>query len=85
MREVIVGVNCKLTDIEIARHSYGHCISHCRFRVSKPNKKRKPIFQKLPDIFISFLSRLGKTYDYISLKLIFFFLGGIGRFIEDRQ
>ena len=74
MRDLIVGVKCKLTDSEIARHSYGHCVSHCRFRVSKPNKKHKPIFQKLPCIFISLLSRLGKTYDYIALKLFFFFL-----------
>ena len=74
MREVIVGVKCELTDIEIVRHSYGRCVSHCRFKVSKPNKKRNPIFQNLPCIFISLLSRLGKTYDYISLKLIFFLL-----------
>ena len=59
MREMIVGVKCKLTDVEIACHSYVHCVSHCRFRVSKPNKKRNPIFKKLPCLFISLLSRLG--------------------------
>ena len=59
MREMIVGVKCKLTDVEKACHSYVHCVSHCRFRVSKPNKKRNPIFKKLPCLFISLLSRLG--------------------------
>ena len=59
MREMIVGVKCKLTDVEIACHFYVHCVSHCRFRVSKPNKKRNPILKKLPCLFISLLSRLG--------------------------
>ena len=39
-REMIVGVKCKLTDIEIACHSYVHCVSDYRFRVSKPKKKK---------------------------------------------
>ena len=60
MRETIVEVKCKLTDIEIACHSYLRCVSHCRFRVSKPNKKRSPIFKrKQPCLFISLLFRLG--------------------------
>ena len=51
----------------------GRCASYCCFRVSKPNKKRNPIFKKLLCIFISLLSILGKTCDYISFKLIFSF------------
>ena len=59
MREMIVGVKCKLTDIETARHSNGGCVSYCRFRGSKPNERRNLIFKRLPCIFLSLLSRLG--------------------------
>ena len=51
----------------------GRSASYCCCRVSKPNKKRNPIFKKLLCIFISLLSRLGMTCDYISFKLIFSF------------
>ena len=66
MLETIVGVKCKLTHIEIARHSYGHCVSHA---VSEFQNQTKSAI-----LSISLLSRLGKTYDYISLKLFFFVL-----------
>ena len=55
MREMIVGVKCKLTDIERARHSYGG-------RGFKTKQKAQSYLKKLPCIVISFLSRLGKCY-----------------------
>ena len=64
--EMMFGVLCKLT-------GNVRCASYCCFRVSKPNKKRNPIFKKLLCIFISLLSRLGMTCGYISFNLIFFF------------
>ena len=51
--EMMVKVKCKLTGIEITLSSYGRCAPYCRFRVSKPNKKRIfPIFKKLLCSFI---------------------------------
>ena len=82
--EMMVKIKCKLTGIEMTLSSYGRCAPYCRFWVSKPNKKRYPIFKKLLCSFISFLSRLCKTCEYISLKLIHSFFGII-HFIEDRQ
>ena len=69
----LLELNIKLTDIETALHSYGRCVSHCLFRVSKPNKKRNPICKKLQCVFISLLSILGKTCDYNTLKFILIF------------
>ena len=67
MREMIVGVKCKLTDIERVRHSYGG-----RSFKTK-SKKRNPIFKKLPCILISFLSRLGKCYgEHIKFYIVKF-------------
>ena len=83
--EMMVKVKCKLTGIEITLSSYGRCAPYCRSRVSKPNKKRNPIFKMLLCGSISFLSRLRKTCDYISLKLTHSFFSGIIHFIEDRQ
>ena len=83
--EMMVKVKCKLTGVEITLSSYGRCAPYCRFRVSKPNKKRNPIFKKLLCSFISFFSRFRKTCDYISLKLTHSFFSGIIHFIEDRQ
>ena len=45
--EMMVKVKCKLTGIEITLSSYGRCAPYCRFRVSKPNKKRNPIFNNV--------------------------------------
>ena len=45
--EIMVKVKCKLTGTEITLSSYGHCAPYCRFRVSKPNKKRNPIFNNV--------------------------------------
>ena len=50
--EMMLKVKCKLTGIEITLSSYGRCAPYCRFRVSKPNKKRNPIFKKLLCSFI---------------------------------
>ena len=68
-----------------ARMGNGRYASYCCFTVSKPNKKCNPVFKKLAGIFISLLSRLGKTCDYISLKLIHSFFSGVIHFKEDRQ
>ena len=50
--EMMLKVKCKMTGIEITLSSYGRCAPYCRFRVSKPNKKRNPIFKKLLCSFI---------------------------------
>ena len=58
VQEMMVKVNCKLMGIDITRSSYGRCTPYSRFRVSKPRKKRNPIFKKLLCSFIYFLPSL---------------------------
>ena len=79
---IIGELEWKLTDIEVGPRCYSCCASYCRLRVSKPNKRRHPLFKKLPCVFISLHSRLGKICDYGPLKLIFP-LFSISHFIED--
>ena len=70
IKDMMLGVICKLT-------GNGRCASYCCFRVLKPNRKRNPIFKRLLYIFISLLSRLGKTWELHFFEAYFFFPWGI--------
>ena len=65
VQDMMVKVSCKLMCIDITRSSYGRCTPYSRFRVSKPNEKRNPIFKKLLCSFLYFPSSLDwVSHDY---------------------